>query len=801
MYSLDNIFKNIREVIANVVIKYDSKGKKYDTLEIKRDYDIYKLALEEQDSFYLYPSFDQRALEYAGIINEEELASCLADKNNIPVEKREYVLYYQRYITVSEYEEKNNYYRMLNGLPDIEDEDFIYIDIGIADELDIDYTIPIHKLSLDEILRVEHVGELDRIKSKYNKPYLEYLGSKKIDVITARDASNFAIIRLNNSDSDTFHYEFQKIYAQCREYFMSVLFIKEYSTKYEYYDSFIAMSIMVMAIQRMFVNTFKYGIDRDFYDLASIKLLFDSYNVPFIEDLPITYQRTLMKNLNNLLKYKSSDKVLYDICDILGFNNINIYKYFLSKEHIMDNEGNPVFFYKDVIDEVTGKTTTVFDKEKMFNFKWKSVELKERDVPSALLETTNSEDYESVISDDPFWIDDDNLRTRLYESEFNYIESKYLKMNIMYNLSNVIFDTIYAFRMLTDKRNDTANLTITLPKLFESREIPLFNVIMLLTALICKKNKLKGNIITKPSQTLSVLGFNFKADFMQVKEFIKDNSKWVDQTILEYFNHTKFNVASDVNECYNDIIKLHDYLSKALRNATTKKDYDVHKKLYDTLLITELSKEIYTKSDGQIATTYLEFLQDIDVDLYAYVVGVNDADITDNLDHIILQLNGLIESLDNFYYLNNDNNVLLNALIKLIDFFKSYTTDLTSFNILYVSNDPVGNLIKMMSDINSIDKNTFDKHRHVIKDKVKIVLTEFTKKDLYEFRDIIADAGTYIYYNNLYKFIEKISFRTDVEFEDIIYLPFSDLQYLIECELRLRDSLLMADTIKIIYET
>ena len=70
-----------------------------------------------------------------------------------------------------------------------------------------------------------------------------------------------------------------------------------------------------------------------------------------------------MKNLNSLLKYKSSDKVLYSICELLGFGDINILKFYLSKVHKMDSNGNPIFLYKEVMNEQTGEMETVYDYE------------------------------------------------------------------------------------------------------------------------------------------------------------------------------------------------------------------------------------------------------------------------------------------------------------------------------------------------------------------------------------------------------------------------------------------------------
>lgn len=798
MYSLDIVFKNIREVISSVVIKYEAKGKALDTVETRRNYDMYKLALAGNTNYYLYDYFDKRALRYGGI-PEEDIERCYNDKTNIPENLRASVIHFQEKIIVDEFEEKNNYYRTFLGLPDVEDKDFIYLDVGVAEELEIDYTTPIHLLTSDEIIRLENTGQMKLLKEKYKKPYLNHLGNNKIDIVTAREASNFSIIQMNIENTDNFYYDFHRIYGECREYFMSVCYINENSSRYEYYDNFMALMIMVMTIQRMFVRTFKYGIDRDFYDVASIKLLFDSYNIPYLEEVPIAYQRTLMKNLNSLLKYKSSDKVLFDICDILGFGNIDILKFYLTKTHRLDDGGNPIFEYVEEMDPETGQMVTKYDYEKMFSFQWKTVELREKDIPSAILNSPLNESYETVVANDPFWVDDDNLRKKLYESEFNYIESKYLRMNLTYSLTSVIFDAIYALRMLADRKEKSSQILIRLPKLFNDRRIPLFNVVIFLTALLCKKNNLKGNIIVKPTQVLTVLGFNFKADFKQLKEYILANKRWIDPKVMDYFAKMDFSTAAEINNCYEALLEFYQFISDGIRMAKNKQTYDVHKKLYDTLMISQLSADIYKKEDGTISETYMDLLQDIDISLYAYAASVDKAAISEIIDHISFQIGELIDSFD-FQYLNNDNNVILNALIKLVDFFKSYTTDLESFNIFYVSGDPMFNLIKLIPEINHIHKGNHERDRNEVFDKVKMVIKESSKRDLQILRDRLKEIASTIYHKDIFEYAEKYRYDTLMQLDDLIYYPFSDLIYLIDAELRFRDSVSLKDTLKIIYD-
>ena len=52
----------------------------------------------------------------------------------------------------------------------------------------------------------------------------------------------------------------------------------------------------------------------------------------------------MLKNLNLLLKYKSSTKNMIDICKLFGFSDVRVFNYYLFKERIKDsNTGEYIF--------------------------------------------------------------------------------------------------------------------------------------------------------------------------------------------------------------------------------------------------------------------------------------------------------------------------------------------------------------------------------------------------------------------------------------------------------------------------
>ena len=352
---LDVFIKNLKSMIETITIKYNYLGKKYETVDSLRNFEEYYGAITEKDSFQLYRYYEEDILRKAILdisgrdITEEEILEYTSDKNTIPQIYRNCLRMYKREKVKTGYIELNNYYRMLNGLPNIEEDN--YINLG-------KYIIPgqygiynptrtyIHELDEDTIDMINNDGIIDKIINDYptfQYEYLKYLGRNSIDFVTARNALNFSLLKIDNPGYDELYRLFIDTYNQNREYFSSVLYVQAYSTSYEHYDSFIAYSIMIATIQRVVVNTFRFGIRRNFFDWSFIQYLYKMYNIPFIEELSMEYHVRIMKNLNNLLRYKSTDKVFIDIRKLLGLDDIQIFRYYLVKQHKMDSNNNPIF--------------------------------------------------------------------------------------------------------------------------------------------------------------------------------------------------------------------------------------------------------------------------------------------------------------------------------------------------------------------------------------------------------------------------------------------------------------------------
>lgn len=743
---LNGLYVDFTEIIKKCVIKYDNKANKYETLDITKKAERYISAYLKEDNFYSHMNYNRDFLIKLGITDTKTLELYEDNRRNIPNKYHDKLLEMQREKIVSEYIEENNYYRMLAGLPDIEDNDYIFIDDETADINNLDNSKPIHEMSLYDIVLLNEIGYIDKIISDYpDKKYLSYLGNNKIDIITSRRAKNFSVIRIPTSISELMNNTFKIIYEQCREYFTMTIYIHEYSKMYDYYDNFIALCIMVMCMQQIISRTLKNMISREFFDLYCIKLLYEAYNVPFIDALDSSTQRTIVENLNILIQYKSTDKVLYDIASLLGYDRVKIFKYYLMKNRLFDIDGQPIDKTKTIIND-EGEYETVPDYESMYEVYFQKIELKEQDYHKALQSSTNKVQYKEVIEEDPFWWEDDELYKELYEDEYNFKETKYLSMNISYRLTEVMFETVYLIRMLIDKKDEIFNIRLQLPRILGSTEVSLFQTVITLCAMLCKKNNLKGEILTSHSKILHVLGFNFRQDFNTIRNHIHDN-EYLDNDMIKYLENMTAYTIESVNNLYNNIKELRDFISEKMAVSDNIHEYRAYVKLYQALYLCEESREMFIteyEDDKPIyANTYMEYLKKTNTELYEFVDTTSVVELTQYVDHIISKMTEIIPTIKYLYVANDANNLIAEALLKLIRFFKSYTTDMIGMNIVYIFDTKALNMLKLIDDIHYIKKTivTPDSFALTHSDVINKIILNIHQKDFLKLYENISLFG------------------------------------------------------------
>lgn len=284
-----------------------------------------------------------------------------------------------------EYEEQNNYYRMLEGLPPIpmdSDLQAFYEKYGSTADVNILYEaayIPLnpylemitrlpkgdasdadinilkdkylHEFNKNQevITLLDANGVMEQIEQDYSGPsysYMYHLGDKSIDPYTARTSPNFTLLYLPYSETEYFdeiYYKFKRVYDRNRDFTISTIYSEAYAFGSINYDDFIQIFILIQTMIDMISEVQEYIINKDVFDSRTIRYLFESYGIDYYKEIPVTYQMRIIKNVNLLLKYKSSNKNIFDILNLFDNPGINIYTYYLMKTK-KSNESEFAFY-------------------------------------------------------------------------------------------------------------------------------------------------------------------------------------------------------------------------------------------------------------------------------------------------------------------------------------------------------------------------------------------------------------------------------------------------------------------------
>mgnify|MGYP004570351275 CR=1 FL=1 len=676
MNPMANIYKDFIKILQTMTIKYSYLAEENETFETKKLADGWIEAKQKKDNFYTYRDYSKQELDAVGIIDYKIISKVLQGEiDSVPEDKREALLLLRRQRVLDRFEEQNEYYRMLNGYPPIKTKPnkMHYVPKEIAKAYNIEKSVPIHKLQ-DYYNKIKD-GEGDRIinlidglgiiknlkKTHPDETYLNYLGSNRIDLIKARRAKNFEILSLDkvNIKSNVFD-AFTDMYGKCRDYFVNTVFVNTFRSFFDYYDNFIAMCIMVMTMQQLIMKQIPFEVERNFFDVYAVQMLYDAYNIPYDLDIDEETQNNIVRNLNLIIQNKATDKVIYDIGKILGFNNLKVYKYFLGKEHRYDIYGVPIFKYKEQFNNDTGEVETVPDYEAMYDIYFEKEELKNNDFIQTFNSKINRVEYEDVTTGDPFWWEDQNLYHRKWDVDYNFVETKYLSLGLSYSMTDIIFENIILLKLLISQESKISDITLSVPKILDGVNVPIFDLVILLICLVAKKHNLTGEIISIPTQVINVLDylqnteggeeylvdtFSFNFDYLLSEEGIKETNKLKDmlgeedaKLFTSYISVLSIDSNADpstkiktLNLMYENIKKLNAFLQLKMTACADKEMYYCIKTLQRAIFYSKEVKSVFTitgKTTGfkRTAFNYFEYLHFKNPKLYSAIFKFNEED-------------------------------------------------------------------------------------------------------------------------------------------------------------------------------
>ena len=616
---MGNLYESFIHVINNIVIKYTGIAEDNETLVSKQMGDAYLDAINGRDTFLTYIDYTRDELMEVGITSPEILdRASLGETDIIPERFRDKLLALRRKREIEMFEEENDYYRLYNGYPSMDDTDKFYVPEDIANYYGIDIHIPIHKIQDyynnkekgkgDYYIHLlEGLGFIKQLQTAHpDKEYLKFIGSERISLNTLRKSKNFQIIKYTRPDiKDSLSDEFIKVYEQCREYFVTTIYNYNYRPLITRYDNFIGMCIMLMTLQQVVMRQLGSYISRDFFDIYAVRTLYEAYNIPYDLDIDEITQNNLLRNLNLFIRNKATDKVIYDLSYLLGFTNIKVYKYFLSKERKFDSFGVPIVKWVEKFNSDTGEMEKVPDYESMYNLYFQKFEVRDDDFQLSFHDQSNHVEYAEVTKADPFWIEDQALYDRVWKTTYNFVESKYLSLGVAYNMTDIMFENVLLLKMLMRKSDEIEDIRLTLPKITGDTQIPLFDIIIALLCLTSAKHNLYGEIISVPSQVIHVLDylrqkdradynvdtlkFNFNYFFNPDVEDKNDEVESMKRDLTRHMtNLDKNNLLADTYEFdfdYLDESKPEtEHILNSMRFAMSDSDYTKFRKYVDIIM-------------------------------------------------------------------------------------------------------------------------------------------------------------------------------------------------------------------------
>lgn len=695
-YASELFLDELLRISSNIVWKNPYLALYYESKDYITEVEHYILSRQGRLVFSVIDRFDEEVLRSLGFRNEE-IVVYSNNKFAIPEEMRDKCVERQSEWNIKNYVEHNNYYRMLNGLPNIEDteDDFFY---NIEYPTICDANIPLHELDSSKLYQLEAKGLIAKlIKENPDKGYLKYLTEKKIDVYNARNSDPFSLLWIADSSYETLVNDFVDTYKDCRYMIVSVFYQKTMTSSNTEYVGFIGLMILWYTIMQMQVKFLDTDITRDFYDEDSLRCVYDSYGVPFFSKIPMEYHKRIVKNINILLSHKGSTKVFYDLFDIFDFDGMSIFEYYMMKVHRFEN-GKPVFVKKE---------DGSYNYQEMFNVILAKVRLYD-DPFNEMRDKRNQLSYESITRNDLYWINDKDLITKIYEEEYNYMESKYLGIQTTFNLMKILYETTYYIKLILDNRDMLSGTTVYNNSTHSN--VNLFDLVIYTCAIITKKYGYSGNIPNNLHEIGKVMGFNFQQDLTILKNNItKDDYLKNDPTLLDLLDNMVVNSLASVKRVYSNLTELREYLSRKMAETDDVNTYWAYYELFNTIMYSEYVGDTFTKNNGKQAATFAELLEDINPDLYVKynsMEEVDDEEITNSLYLLKTSCN----KLKRIQYADSINiDTVMEYLFKLLDFFKSAKADLTGYKIIYSLISSIDNITKFMDQmVWCIDDHTSD---------------------------------------------------------------------------------------------
>jgi len=728
---LKALYEDIMSMIKGLVVKRQDLALNNETLETARAFAEYLACVNGTRYFHTFASYELSVCE-AVAADEYTAVQWHNNATTIPEEYRDRVVELQAQYVLDTYEEKNNYYRMLMGLPSYDSTNWIYPRDDDGNYLVVDSDgngVPIQNYTSEQVSWLEVSGRLATLRSQYDGDeydYLDHLGLDSIGFLEARTAKPFEILRLGSCSNPRAVESFTREYVLARRYTLANIYNSDQVTTKTLYDPIVGIIMLTLAVRNTLVPDEKSYLNYE----EVLDAILESYGMlRYFQRFPFTYKQRLVINLDRLLASKGTDGVLVDVCKLFNDEDLIANRYYLMKTQTQEADGSIV---------QTG------DPDRDYTLTFIKAPISDHDINTT---EENRIPYDTITRSDYLWQIDhysDEWSTEvtpeykaMVESEFNLLMTKYVDVEAAYDLTSLVFETCCFLNLLLYARENLSKVAVINVYATGGRS-SLFTMINFLLAAMAKRANFDGNIVYDPSSIAEVWRFNYGdiADDLQaiVDKYELQIDVDDDQTLVDEFDPVELSpVGGNVDtvkvlNAYIQNRELYRAIVKEMNETSDWRRYNALLQARDVLFTSAMERATFTKMDGTTASTYYEMLEDLDPRLARKVrvtggtpeeretaTRMADSGTPDVLDNYNDELNSLIiyilERLEDLFNSDELEYLFLNSptiygsliskyIVRAINVFKASSVQLHNINIYFKlgESDPVRVLDDQHSD-------------------------------------------------------------------------------------------------------
>ena len=448
--------------------------------------------------------------------------------------------------------------------------------------------------------------------------YILHIGDREVDYYDARNADKFSLLFCPGSDSEEVKIRFTDLYEANRLYFLYTMYSPAYRLRSDYYDNFVMIFLIIQTVIDMIVELPEYLIRRDVFDARTCRYIFESNGVKYFRDIPLKYQVALVKNLNKLIKFKSTDRCIVDILSIFGVENIEVFRYYIMKDrnlkdYIEDPEGNRIPIYYDEQKEVTnsnGVTTVSEDNDKNYELRFIRVPML-GNYDDNIRKDINVYSYDTLVDTDAYWTGDktyESVKEGVKDLDFTILRSKYYSIEAVIDLAKRNFTVVYFMNLLMYNKIDSSALKVNLPNVSTNKKFELIDAILTLYSLSYIYYNVEDTIIDSRAKACQILGFNMEADLTEIDNWLFENHRGL--TVRDLHVDTfqvpdgQIMTFSQLEDMFYANRDCYDHVKFMLSNPPTKGIYDAYKHIDKVLFTTNRNMEYFLIGDNPVVDEY-----------------------------------------------------------------------------------------------------------------------------------------------------------------------------------------------------